>query len=120
MGYPVVHFELHGRDAGRLNGFYADVFGWEIDADNPMNYGRVDTKSGTGIAGGITASDIAPAVLVYIQVPDAQAALGKVQAAGGKVVMPVKVIPGAVTMAIFEDVEGNKVGLVNAETPGSE
>ena len=87
MGYPVVHFELHGTDAGRLNGFYADVFGWEIDAENPMNYGRVDTKSGTGIAGGITASDMAPAVLVYIQVPDAQAALDKVQAAGGKVII---------------------------------
>ena len=59
MGDPIVHFEIHGNDDGQ-NDFYAAVFGWKIDADNPMNYGMVDTDSGEGIAGGLTKSDTAP------------------------------------------------------------
>ena len=41
MGQAVVHFEVIGKDGERLQGFYSDMFGWEINADNPMNYGLV-------------------------------------------------------------------------------
>lgn len=55
MGKPVVHFEIYGKDSGKLQKFYADLFGWEIHADNPMNYGFVHTGAeGKGIDGGIT------------------------------------------------------------------
>jgi predicted enzyme related to lactoylglutathione lyase len=37
MGAPVVHFEIYGKDASKLQSFYADLFGWEIHADNPAN-----------------------------------------------------------------------------------
>jgi len=46
MGAPVVHFEIYGKDASKLQSFYADRFGWEIHADNPANYGIVHTNSG--------------------------------------------------------------------------
>ena len=82
MGNPVVHFEIHANEDGQ-NDFYAEVFGWKIDADNPMSYGMVDTDSGEGIAGGLTKSD-APAVMVYIQVDDPDAALAEVAAEGGQ------------------------------------
>ena len=39
MGQPVVHFEVIGKDAERLTSYYSDLFGWEIDSDNPMRYG---------------------------------------------------------------------------------
>ena len=32
MGQPVVHFEIVGKDAEKLQGYYAELFGWEIDA----------------------------------------------------------------------------------------
>ena len=115
MGQPVVHFEIHGSDSVETSNFYADVFDWSVNADNPMHYGLVDTNAeGAGIGGGICASDMSPAVLIYIQVDDPQAYLDKVEAAGGRTVLPVTEIPGAVTMAIFEDPSGNKVGLVKA------
>ncbi|MDO8793153.1 MAG: hypothetical protein Q7J25_00870 [Vicinamibacterales bacterium] len=41
MGQPVVHFEIIGRDAKKLQDYYSELFGWEIAADNPMNYGLV-------------------------------------------------------------------------------
>lgn len=116
MGQPVVHFEIHGQDQERLAGFYSEIFGWHVNADNPHSYGMVDTHAGgRGIAGGMTTSDMAPRVLIYVEVEDPQATLDAVGAAGGKVVMPVTEIPGAVTMAIFTDPEGNTIGLVKAQ-----
>ena len=47
MGAPVVHFEIYGKDASKLQSFYADLFGWEIHADNPMNYGIVTRTPAT-------------------------------------------------------------------------
>ena len=115
MGQPVVHFEIHGHDQERLAAFYSDIFGWRINADNPQHYGMVDTQAGgVGIAGGMTESEMAPKVMVYVQVADPQATLDAVSAHGGQVVMEVTEIPGAVTMAVFTDPEGNTIGLVKA------
>jgi predicted enzyme related to lactoylglutathione lyase len=44
MGQPVVHFEVIGKDGEKLIGFYSDLFGWNIDANNPMNYGVVQRE----------------------------------------------------------------------------
>ena len=116
MGLPVVHFEIHGSDSHEMIAFYSEVFEWTVNADNPLKYGLVETnEDGKGIAGGICASEMAPAVLVYIQVDDPQAYLDKVESAGGRTLLPVTEIPGAVTMAIFEDPAGNKMGLVKGE-----
>jgi hypothetical protein len=113
MGMPVVHFEIHGDDSEEISAFYASVFEWTVNADNPINYGLVDTNAeGHGIAGGILSSEMAPAVMIYIQVDDPEAYLEKVEAAGGQTVLPVTEIPGAVTMAIFEDPAGNRIGLL--------
>jgi predicted enzyme related to lactoylglutathione lyase len=71
MGAPVVHFEIYGKDASKLQSFYADLFGWEIHADNPMNYGIVHTNAGDkGIGGGITEGDAR--VNVVVDVDDLQ------------------------------------------------
>ena len=113
MGQPVVHFEIHGGESDDIETFYKDVFDWKVNSDNPMNYGLVDTDAdGHGIAGGLCQSDMAPAVLVYVQVDDPQAYLDKVTAAGGTTLLPPTEIPGDVTMAIFEDPAGNKIGLL--------
>jgi len=118
MANPVVHFEVVGKDGAKLRKFYADAFGWKIDASNPMEYGIVDNQ-GEGIGGGISGGD-GPSVTFYVQVDDPAAYLKKVQALGGKVVQDVTVIPGMVTMAQFSDPEGNVVGIVASETPPAE
>tara|TARA_B110000263_G_C15035179_1_gene385964 strand:+ start:473 stop:643 length:171 start_codon:yes stop_codon:yes gene_type:complete len=41
MPTPVVHFEIHSSNAKRLNKYYTDLFGWHVNADNPMGYGMV-------------------------------------------------------------------------------
>ena len=61
MGQPVVHFEVIGKDGPKLQRYYSDLFGWEINSDNPMKYGMVDGKDnpapdGMSIGGGIAAA----------------------------------------------------------------
>lgn len=111
MGNPVVHFEILGGDGAKLQTFYADLFGWKVDANNPMGYGMID-NGGEGINGGIMA-DAQPRVTFYVQVADLQAALDKAGRLGGKTVMPVTEIPGSDTvLAQFTDPAGNVIGLV--------
>lgn len=54
MGHPVVHFEIIGRDATRLQRCYAELFGWRIGepARDMGFYALVDGAS-SGLAGGI-------------------------------------------------------------------
>ena len=44
MGQAVVHFEVVGKDGPGLQRFFADLFGWEVDADNPLGYGSVSRE----------------------------------------------------------------------------
>lgn len=111
MGKPVVHWEINARNPSSLHKFYADLFGWKIDANNPINYGMVETGS-PGINGGIGPADGEGYITFYVQVEDLQAYLEKAERLGGKVVVPPTEVPGMVTYAMFTDPEGFRIGLV--------
>jgi len=113
MANRVVHWEITGKDGKRLQQYYASLFGWNINTDNPMGYGLVDQAS-AGLGGGISASEGHNWVTIYVEVPDLQAALDKAESLGGKTMMGPTEIPGMVTMAMFADPEGNVVGLVKS------
>ena len=117
MANPVVHFEIGGKNAKALHTFYGQLFGWQINANNPMNYGMVDT-GGKGINGGIapTRENQPPFVTVYVDVPDLAEYLKKAETLGGKTIMPPMPIPGGPTIAMMSDPEGNVVGLVKSGT----
>ena len=93
MGQAVVHFEVIGKDGERLQGFYSDMFGWEINADNPMNYGLVaregnSNADGVGIGGGIgSGPDGQSYATFYVEVDDVEAGLQKAESLGGSRVM---------------------------------
>ncbi len=110
-GRAVVHFEINARDPKALHSFYGSLFGWKINADNPMNYGIVQAGPG-GINGGIGPAEGIPFVTFYVRVPDLEAALSKVGQLGGRTVVPPTHIPDMVTYAVFTDPEGNRIGLV--------
>ena len=119
MGQPVVHFEIIGRDPEALQRYYADLFGWEIDANNPMKYGVVQREGnvspeGVGIGGGVGAGPegYPGHVTFYIEVPDVEAALARAESLGGTRVMgPDKVMEG-IEIGLFNDPEGHVVGVV--------
>jgi uncharacterized protein len=119
MGQPVVHFEIVGKDPDKLQGYYSDLFGWQIDANNPMKYGVVAREGntnadGVGIGGGVGAGPegYGGHVTFYVEVPDVEAALAKAESLGGTRMMgPDKPMEG-VEIGLFTDPEGHTVGLV--------
>jgi uncharacterized protein len=114
MGQPIVHFEIMGRNAAKLQKFYAEMFDWKIGNPAPEmgNYATVDGGS-SGLAGGIGEQpDGASRVSLYVQVPDLQAALDQAVAKGATVLMTPTEIPGIVTLAMFADPAGNPIGLI--------
>jgi uncharacterized protein len=116
VAYPVTHFEINAQDAPATQKFYRDLFGWGIDADNPDNYGMIDTKNkGTGINGGIGASQQGRSwVTFYVECDDPAATLAKVERLGGRRVMePMQSMN--VTYALFADPEGNVIGLAKMD-----
>lgn len=119
MGQPVVHFEIIGQDGEKLRSYYSELFGWEMDANNPMNYGIVPrdgntSPEGIGIGGGVAGGPegYAGHVTFYVGVPDVEAALAKAESLGGTRVMgPDEVMEGLV-IGQFEDPEGHVIGVV--------
>ena len=118
MPNPIVHFEIVGSDSTKTQQFYAELFDWTIDADNPMNYGMVNAGSDRGIGGGIIGveeEDDRTGVKIYIEVDDLQAYLDKAEELGGKTILLPTVVPDMVTFALFADPDGTLIGLVKSE-----
>jgi uncharacterized protein len=109
--HPVTHFEFTAKDPKKLQDFYRGVFGWKL-TDAPMDYKMVDTQAnGHGIGGGIGQSRDGKGMLtVYIESDDLKADLAKVEKAGGRTILAPQQA-GPVTIALFQDPEGNVVGL---------
>jgi uncharacterized protein len=119
MGQAVVHFEIVGKDPEKLQSYYSELFGWEIDSDNPMKYGVVQREGnsnadGVGIGGGISGGPEGydGHVTFYVEVPDVEAALAKAESLGGSRMMgPDKPMEG-VEIGLFNDPEGHVIGVV--------
>jgi uncharacterized protein len=111
MAHPVVHFEVSGKDLDKLQSFYSELFGWNIQkAPGDMPYAMVE-KQADGIGGGIGQSpDGNGHVTFYVGADDPQAVLDKANELGGKTILPVTELP-MVTIALFADPEGHVIGL---------
>ena len=121
MGQPVVHFEVIGKDAAKLQEYYSELFGWQINADNPMNYGMVSrdgnvNAEGVGIGGGVGSgpSGYDGHVTFCVEVPDVEAALAKAESLGGTRVMGPETIMDQVELGQFKDPEGHVIGVVKS------
>ena len=110
-GPSVVHWEVQARDPGAQMRFFGDLFGWNVDANNPQNYGMVTPAGPGSIGGGIGPTMDAPRATFYVQVPSIADTLDKAATMGAQTLMPRTDI-GMIIMAQFRDPEGNVIGLV--------
>ena len=121
MGNPVVHFEVIGKDGDKLRSYYGELFGWEFDTNNSMNYGVVARDAnpapgelgsiGGGVATGPEGYD--GHITFYVGVPDVGAALDKAESLGGtRVFGPDEIMDGMI-LGQFKDPEGHLIGLVS-------
>jgi predicted enzyme related to lactoylglutathione lyase len=120
MGQAVVHFEVVGKDGDKLQSYYSELFGWNINSDNPMNYGMVDGKDNKtadgsgGIGGGVGQGPegYGGHVTFYVEVPDVEETLAKAESQGASRMMgPEEVMPGLV-IGLFNDPEGHVIGVM--------
>jgi uncharacterized protein len=121
MGQPVVHFEVIGKDGKKLQGFYSQLFGWEIDANNPMNYGIVQrddntNSDGVGIGGGVGQGPegYSGHVTFYVEVPDVEASLAQAESLGGTRLMGPDAIMDGLVIGQFNDPEGRTIGVIQS------
>ncbi|HEY3035029.1 MAG TPA: VOC family protein [Streptosporangiaceae bacterium] len=81
----------------------------------PMNYGfvnRITTSGGTGIPGGAGGgAGYEGHVVLYVGVPDVEAALQKAESLGGKRRMGPERAPTGLVAGHFTDPEGNLIGV---------
>lgn len=120
MGQPVVHWELWSQNPAAVAKFYQDIFAWKIEDYPQMNYRIVHTEGGgMGIDGGIMQAppDGSPPINLtcYIAVDDLAAYRDKIVAAGGKICVEEKPVPGMGTLSLFTDPDGRMMGLWKPE-----
>jgi hypothetical protein len=110
--HQVIHFEIVGRDQVALQRYYADLFGWRINTDNPGGYGMTD-PSQTGIVVGVGATPDGSAghVTGYVRVGDVDATIARATEHGGSVIMPKFSPDGVAQLALIADPEGHVLGL---------
>jgi len=110
-------FEIPVTNMERAVKFYSDVMGYE--AMYQMNMGGYDMAffpmEGEGVGGALVKGDVCfpsdKGAMIYLNAnPDLAVPLSKIEAAGGKVVMPKTLINDEIGyMASFVDCEGNRV-----------
>jgi predicted enzyme related to lactoylglutathione lyase len=119
MGRAVTHFEIIGKDGKKLQEYYSELFDWDIDANNPMQYGIISREGntnaeGAGIGGGVGAGPegYAGHVTVYVEVPDVEAALAKAERLGGSRLMGPDKVMETLEIGQFADPEGHVIGVM--------
>jgi predicted enzyme related to lactoylglutathione lyase len=116
----VVHFEVPFDDQERASAFYAEVFGWQLQAMPEMSYVLATTgPSDEGppsepgfVNGGLMArGGPVSGPVVVLDVEDIDACLVEVERRGGAVVSARQEVGAMGFSAYFTDPEGNLMGL---------
>ena len=116
----ITHIDIPVSDMARAQGFYSTLFGWEI-AEPPGFEGYPMWRAPNQISGG----GLAPRgegftqPRSYVETDSIEQTLELVKANGGKVLMDKSPISETSWWAIFEDPDGNHVGLYEGITDTS-
>ena len=127
----VVHFEMPYGDRKRMNRFYESTFGWQTMTlgEEMGNYVLATTTESTesgpvnpgAINGGFfqrQPESPVQGVSVVLSVDDIQEAMSRVWSGGGQVFGEPMEIPGIGQYVVFEDTEGNRLGMLQPVAQG--
>jgi len=116
----ITHIDIPVEDMKRAAEFYGALFGWQI-AEVPGYEGYPMWQAPNKISGGGLAprSDGFTQPRSYVEVDSIDDVLAKVTERGGKVLMAKQPISETSWWAVFEDLDGNSVGLYEGMTDAS-
>jgi predicted enzyme related to lactoylglutathione lyase len=105
MPNPVIQWQMLSPEPEKAAGFYGQLFGWTVHADNPLNYRQVDTGTKRGISGGIWPAPpgVRGFVQLFVEVADVAAHVAKATALGATVLIPPQTLPQGEVMAMRHD-----------------
>lgn len=108
-----MQFQIISKAPDDTARFYGELFGWSIDANNPMGYRQIRTGSDRGIQGGIwPAPPQAPAfVQLFMAVDDVAASVERAVGLGAKLLIPPTTLPEGDVMAVLHDPQGMSFGI---------
>jgi len=119
--HAISWFEIPTNDIDRAQKFYETIFDMQmIPLDNPHIQMRLfPIENMMNVGGSITFNkefykpSATDGVVVYLNAnPDVQIVLDRIEAAGGKIIIPkTQISPEYGYMAMFIDSEGNRVGI---------
>jgi len=114
MGNPVMQFQILSKAPDETARFYSTLFGWSVNADNPLGYREVSTQSEQGIKGGIwPAPPQSPNfVQLFMAVDDVKEAARSAEKLGAKTIIPPTALPDGGEMAVLHDPQGMSFGLM--------
>ncbi|MPZ54277.1 MAG: VOC family protein [Acidimicrobiia bacterium] len=116
-GDIVTHVDIPVDDMDRATSFYGTVFGWDI-AEMPRQEGYPMWRGPNEISGG----GFAPrdsgfqTMRNYVEVDSIDDMLAKVTESGGEVVLERTPMSDTSWYAVFQDTEGNQLGLYEGAT----
>lgn len=116
MPNAVTQFQILSKSPDETVAFYGKLFGWTIDANNPLGYRQIRTGSQDGIQGGIwPAPPQAPTfVQLFISVDDVKTFARQAESLGAKVLIPPTVLPEGDEMCVLLDPQGMSFGIWRA------
>jgi predicted enzyme related to lactoylglutathione lyase len=108
VGDPVVQFQILSAAPDETAEFYSALFGWKVDANNPLGYRQIDTGSAEGIQGGIWPAppQATNFVQLFIETADVRAAVRRAEQLGAQVIIPPSTLPEGDEMAVMRDPQG--------------
>ena len=119
----VVHFEIPSDDKERAKKFYSSVFSWDImempfqddvytsAITSPLDENYMHKEKGAINGAIINRDEFISGPVITISVESIEGYTKKIEAAGGKLVVPKGEVPDMGYYAYFKDTEGNILGL---------
>jgi predicted enzyme related to lactoylglutathione lyase len=124
MDHTIVHFEIPADDVEKLRKFYSELFGWKIEKmPGPVEYWGIATvpvnEKGMpmrpGVNGGMMKTQNPEHKPVnYIAVESVDEYVKKIEALGGRVIVPKMEVPGIGWWASALDPEGNQFAILQS------
>ena len=112
MNNPVVRWQVLSPDPEASARFFTQLFGWQVNRDNPLGYREVRAGEG-GIDGGVwpAPEGARPFVQLYVRVADIDEMISKATSLGATVIVPKAVLPEGDAMAVLVDPQGLPIAI---------
>ena len=124
VDHTIIHFEIPADDVEKLRKFYTELFEWKIEkTPGPVDYWMIETvpvdEKGMpirpGVNGGMMKRQHPEHKPVnYVAVESVEKYTKRIEALGGKVLVPKMEVPGICWFALALDPEGNQFAIMES------